>query len=240
MSDIYNDAGLFEDRRIAINVRGLNEDEYYAHAGTLFPSKLLDHKSDSMAAAAAYIDMARWALQNTAVRATVVVPYDSRLIPNTVVHIDDSIVDYPTWRIVSARHTFDDTKGNFTQLNLALWQGHWKRYTASSFRPATPSNFFHAIEDDKLIISWQRGRLQDPVYTGEWDVLIVGTKGADRYTLTNVTGSLSRYEFEIQPADSTEDLEEGIARRGFTYHIAVTARDLYGKTSNQLRETINI
>ena len=232
--DVYNDEELYELRRIALGHRGLNEDVYLAHAGTLFPTKFIDHTSYLAPASAAYIDINRWALQNTAARASILIPFDRRILPNTIVHLNNNIVRFKNWRVVSATHIIDSVRGAFTRLNLALWQGYWKRYTGGSFRPARPGNIITTVspDGDEIILSWSRGSLSDPIYTGEWKVTIRGNGAGGSYTLMDESDiSQNRVVFEVEPANSTEMLREGVIRKGYSYAVGLTAKSIYGRTS---------
>ena len=91
-------------------------------SGSRLPRLILDPGSQSTYATA-YLENARWQLQNSSANASVKIEGNPFLVSGQIVSIDEFHLQYPLWRIESVRHTFDPNEGHYSVLSLVLTQG---------------------------------------------------------------------------------------------------------------------
>ena len=227
--DTYNEIGNFRYRRIAVGYRGLHEDVYLAHIGTLYPTKYLDYTQYLSSATAVYLDLERWAMQNTAVQANVSVPMDVRLQPHMIVTFLEGYLKHPTWRITAVEHVNDADEGDWTNLSLSLWQGNWIRYSSVDIDTPTGLKVIHS--DNGMVISWDRPPSDSPVYIAEWIVSIHGTGAVNHDSVPTIRYSRVSITLPIEIYDAANPLLDEHVYSEFTYSVSIVATDLYDRHS---------
>ena len=136
--DAFNRPGKWAIRQIQIAERNLSAGTAIIAASPTTggdvstPPLYLQRNVLDTATAQAAIDMARWNLQNESVNASLVVDGDPFLLPQMIVPVPAGAIKAfgvaaPAWRIISVQHAIGGSAPYETMLNLALWQGLFRR-----------------------------------------------------------------------------------------------------------------
>ena len=119
----YNNApGAYKNRRIDVAIKNIQISAELHSSGTKLPRLILDPGAQSTYATA-YLENARWQLQNSAAKGSIKIDGNPFLVSGQIISIDEFHLQYPLWRIESVRHSFDPNEGHSSNLSLVLTQG---------------------------------------------------------------------------------------------------------------------
>ena len=121
-SDFNNAPGSYLNRRIDIAVKNNFVDATINAAGQQLPRLILDAGQQNIDAEL-FIALARWQLQNNAVRANIKMDGNSLIVSGQIAQLDEVHLEYPYWRIISTEHNITPDEGHSTKLSMMLVQG---------------------------------------------------------------------------------------------------------------------
>ena len=119
----YNNApGAYKNRRIDIAIKNIQITAELHSSGSKLPRLILDPGAQSTYATA-YLENARWQLQNSAAKGSIKIDGNPFLVSGQIISIEEFHLQYPLWRIESIQHSFGPNEGHASVLSLVLSQG---------------------------------------------------------------------------------------------------------------------